>query len=417
MGSRVEQFEQIRRDWDREGLSIRGLAVRHGVHRRTVKQALASPVPPAKRASVSRPAPKLGPYRAVIDGWVAGGSGRPHMVAGLPREQSPSHARRTTASPRLRGSPAARTGRRPPRYGFALNAIVRSCQPDESSCFRSRRPPAIAKRRCDGRDSRSALSAFDRLKSRYLGPGVLGCRPSESQRSRVGCQPSVLGTDSSPGPPLIAGCSVFFDLRLGKPIRAHARVDTGGDAGAAIARACRGIVRREPVNMGHRADARSWRLGVGWASDGRQRGGSAEPKTRSAMRAMARALTVELQRGGGRRERDRGHQVDVSFQRARWCWPGGRIPQAYRAVVAGWVASVAPLFGDALTPLLLPRSGRLISRWLRALVCKPFTAGVGVVLGGLDRRRCSVLGVRPMRSSGSAVAPCVTGVPSLEWAA
>ena len=70
MGSRVEQFEQIRRDRDREGLSIRGLAVRHGVHRRTVKQALASPVPPAKRAPVSRPAPKFGPYRAVIDAWL-----------------------------------------------------------------------------------------------------------------------------------------------------------------------------------------------------------------------------------------------------------------------------------------------------------------------------------------------------------
>ena len=70
MGSRVEQFEQIRRDRDREGLSIRGLAARHGVHRRTVKQALASPVPPTKRSPVDRPAPKLGPYRAVIDEWL-----------------------------------------------------------------------------------------------------------------------------------------------------------------------------------------------------------------------------------------------------------------------------------------------------------------------------------------------------------
>jgi transposase len=68
--SRVEQFEQIRRDRDREGLSIRGLAVRHGVHRRAVRQALASAVPPVKRAAVGRPAPKLGPFRAVIDGWL-----------------------------------------------------------------------------------------------------------------------------------------------------------------------------------------------------------------------------------------------------------------------------------------------------------------------------------------------------------
>jgi transposase len=63
----MEQFEQIRRDNVREELSIRGLARRHGVHRRAVRQALESAVPPPKRAPESRPAPKLGPYRAVID--------------------------------------------------------------------------------------------------------------------------------------------------------------------------------------------------------------------------------------------------------------------------------------------------------------------------------------------------------------
>ncbi|MGP0103595.1 MAG: IS21 family transposase, partial [Solirubrobacteraceae bacterium] len=70
MGSRVELFERIRRDRDREGLSIRALAERHGVHRRAVRQALACPVPPAKRSPVRRPAPKLGVYRALIDAWL-----------------------------------------------------------------------------------------------------------------------------------------------------------------------------------------------------------------------------------------------------------------------------------------------------------------------------------------------------------
>jgi hypothetical protein len=70
MGSRMELFEQIRRDRDREGLSIRALAARHGVHRRAVRQALASPLPSAKRAPVSRPAPKLGAYRAIVDAWL-----------------------------------------------------------------------------------------------------------------------------------------------------------------------------------------------------------------------------------------------------------------------------------------------------------------------------------------------------------
>ena len=66
----MEQFEQIRRDRDREGLSIRALAERHGVHRRAVRQALESAVPPAKRAPSGRGAPKLGEYREIIDEWL-----------------------------------------------------------------------------------------------------------------------------------------------------------------------------------------------------------------------------------------------------------------------------------------------------------------------------------------------------------
>jgi len=42
--SRVELFEAIRRDERRDGLSIRALADRHGVHRRTVRQALGNAV-------------------------------------------------------------------------------------------------------------------------------------------------------------------------------------------------------------------------------------------------------------------------------------------------------------------------------------------------------------------------------------
>ena len=70
MGSRVETFEQIRRDRDREGLSIRALAERHGVHRRAVRQALASPLPVARTRPEGRPAPKLGSYRGLIDEWL-----------------------------------------------------------------------------------------------------------------------------------------------------------------------------------------------------------------------------------------------------------------------------------------------------------------------------------------------------------
>jgi transposase len=63
-------FEQIRRDRDRDGLSIRALAARHGVHRRAVREALASPLPSPRKRPEGRPAPKLGEYRELIDEWL-----------------------------------------------------------------------------------------------------------------------------------------------------------------------------------------------------------------------------------------------------------------------------------------------------------------------------------------------------------
>jgi transposase len=63
----VELFEAIRRDKRLdESVSVRGLADRHGVHRRTVRAALANPAP-AQRKSPSRPAPRLDAARGLID--------------------------------------------------------------------------------------------------------------------------------------------------------------------------------------------------------------------------------------------------------------------------------------------------------------------------------------------------------------
>ena len=68
--SRVELFEQIRRDRRLEQLSIRELAERHGVHRRTVRQALAAAVPPPRKTYPPRRRPAIEPYASVIDGWL-----------------------------------------------------------------------------------------------------------------------------------------------------------------------------------------------------------------------------------------------------------------------------------------------------------------------------------------------------------
>lgn len=66
MGSRVELFEAIRRDARRHDLGIRELATRHGVHRRTVRQALASPFPPPRKPRTFT-APRLDPAKPLID--------------------------------------------------------------------------------------------------------------------------------------------------------------------------------------------------------------------------------------------------------------------------------------------------------------------------------------------------------------
>jgi lambda repressor-like predicted transcriptional regulator len=63
--SRVEVFERIRRDHRLEpGVSVRELARRHGVHRRTVREALGPALPPQRK----KPARTLVLEPAV--GWI-----------------------------------------------------------------------------------------------------------------------------------------------------------------------------------------------------------------------------------------------------------------------------------------------------------------------------------------------------------
>jgi hypothetical protein len=66
MGSKkVELFAAIRFDWQRNRMSVRSLARKYDVHRRTVRQAIASPLPPDRKTPV-----RAAPVRAAVTGWI-----------------------------------------------------------------------------------------------------------------------------------------------------------------------------------------------------------------------------------------------------------------------------------------------------------------------------------------------------------
>lgn len=67
--TKVELFDRIRHDSWREGLSVRALARKYGVHRRLVPEAL-SRAEPTPRKTPERRSPRLEPLKETIDGWL-----------------------------------------------------------------------------------------------------------------------------------------------------------------------------------------------------------------------------------------------------------------------------------------------------------------------------------------------------------
>src|SRR5258708_8317039 len=85
MERRVELFAAIRFDWQRNQMSVRSLARKYDVHRRTVRQAITSPVPPGRKAPERR---------AVVLDQV------PELVDGLlPEDLAAARKQRPTTKP------------------------------------------------------------------------------------------------------------------------------------------------------------------------------------------------------------------------------------------------------------------------------------------------------------------------------
>jgi transposase len=67
--TKVDLFDRIRHDSWREGLSVRALARKYGVHRRLVREALTHAEPAPRKTPVRR-SPQLDPLKEIIDGWL-----------------------------------------------------------------------------------------------------------------------------------------------------------------------------------------------------------------------------------------------------------------------------------------------------------------------------------------------------------
>ena len=78
--AKVERYEEIRREYEFGVGTVRGVARKLGVHRRTVREAIGNAVPPARKQG-QRKHRKLEPVIAIIDGMLEEDRKAPNRAA------------------------------------------------------------------------------------------------------------------------------------------------------------------------------------------------------------------------------------------------------------------------------------------------------------------------------------------------
>ena len=96
----MELFEQIRREYEHGGGTIRGIAKKLGIHRRMVREAVLSAVPGERKTPV-RERPKLEPAMAFIDAVLEADKGATEAAAHRTSDLKKSQAFKSCA-PRRR---------------------------------------------------------------------------------------------------------------------------------------------------------------------------------------------------------------------------------------------------------------------------------------------------------------------------
>lgn len=166
---RVELFEAIRRNRRIEKLSIRELGDKHSVHRCTVRQALASAMPPPRKASARRSRPAMDPWVEVIDSWLLGDREVPRKQRHIPTAGVAAAGRRAR---RERGGHVRLSVSRAEPAGHLAVGGGQADRPADVVVVHLHRAPRGA--RSSSTRSPAATSSFSSVSDATLRPGTGG---------------------------------------------------------------------------------------------------------------------------------------------------------------------------------------------------------------------------------------------------